>query len=96
MIVTAELAGVEIARSDRTVVVEGNHYFPPEDVASEHLIPTDTHTRCGWKGLASYWTVRAAGTAVVDGAWAYPDPSDSARQIKDHLAFANGITVREV
>ena len=96
MTVIAELAGVEIARSDRTVVVEGNHYFPREDVALDLLTPTDTHTRCAWKGLATYWTVQAADASVVDGAWAYPEPSDAARQIRDHLAFARRITVREV
>ncbi len=32
MTVEARWNGVVIAASDKTVLVEGNHYFPPEDV----------------------------------------------------------------
>jgi uncharacterized protein (DUF427 family) len=35
--VKATWNGVTIADSDRTVLVEGNHYFPPESVDHEHL-----------------------------------------------------------
>ena len=42
-----------IAESDDTVVVEGNHYFPPDAVRSDVLRPSDTHTICPWKGTAS-------------------------------------------
>ena len=31
--------GAVIAESDRTVVVEGNHYFPPDDVNFDLLRP---------------------------------------------------------
>ncbi len=42
--------GTVIAESDRTVVVEGNHYFPPDSVHKEFLRPSETHTTCPWKG----------------------------------------------
>ncbi len=51
-----------IAESDDTVIVEGNHYFPPDAVRRELLQDSDRHTVCPWKGTASYYDV------VVDGA----------------------------
>lgn len=85
--------GVVLAESDATVVVEGNHYFPPESVNREYFQDSDTHTTCAWKGLASYHTVVVAGEKNSDAAWYYPDPKDAAAEIKDHVAFWNGVTV---
>ena len=50
--------GTVIAESDQTVVVEGNHYFPPESVRWELLGESDKRTICPWKGQAPQ---RAAG-----------------------------------
>ena len=41
-----------IAHSDRTVVVEGNHYFPREDVDTSVLEKSATTSVCPWKGTA--------------------------------------------
>jgi uncharacterized protein (DUF427 family) len=49
------------------------YYFPPEDVRSDLLEPTDRHTRCPKKGEASYYTVRAGDRVVENGAWYYPE-----------------------
>ena len=95
MSVVAELDGVEVARSDRTVVVEGNHYFPADDVVWDRLEPTESHTVCPWKGTASYWTVRGANRSVVDAAWSYPDPKPDAEHVRDRVAFWKGVVVRE-
>ena len=46
--------GQVIAESDKTVVIEGNHYFPRDSVKSEFLSDSETHTVCAWKGTASY------------------------------------------
>lgn len=85
--------GVVLAESERTVVVEGNHYFPPEDVRMEQLQPSDTTTVCGWKGTASYYHVEADGQRNRDAAWVYRDPKPEAASIRDHLAFWKGVTV---
>jgi uncharacterized protein (DUF427 family) len=85
--------GTVLAESDRTVVVEGNHYFPPEAVRKEHFKPSQTHTVCGWKGTASYYDVEANGQVNKDAAWYYPDPLPAASQIKDHVAFWKGVKV---
>ncbi|HXV73076.1 MAG TPA: DUF427 domain-containing protein [Acidimicrobiia bacterium] len=85
--------GEVLAESDDTVVVEGNHYFPPESVNSELLTESDTHTRCYWKGTASYYDVVVDGETNRDAAWFYPTPSDAAAEIKDHVAFWRGVRV---
>ena len=87
--------GTVLAESDATVVVEGNHYFPPEALHREHFAESDHHTRCPWKGLASYYTVEVDGERNENAAWYYPDPSDAARAIKDHVAFWRGVEVTE-
>ncbi len=85
--------GVTIAESDDTVVVEGNHYFPPGSVATEYLVDSDTHTTCPWKGEASYKTVRVDGATNPDAAWYYPAPKDAAAEIADRFAFWHGVEV---
>jgi uncharacterized protein (DUF427 family) len=91
--VRATWNGALLAESDATVVVEGNHYFPPEAIRREHFAPNDTHTTCPWKGVASYFDVVVDG-AVNDGAaWYYPAPKDAAAEIKDHVAFWRGVEV---
>jgi uncharacterized protein (DUF427 family) len=95
MTVTATYEGTEIARSDHTVVVEGNHYFPSADVRDGVLESSDTHTTCPWKGEASYYTVVVGEHRNPDAAWYYPSPKDAAKEIADHVAFWKGITVSE-
>ena len=85
--------GAVLAESDRTVVVEGNHYFPPTAVRREHLRESATHTVCGWKGTASYYTIEVDGQRNPDAAWYYPDPKDAARQIAGYVAFWKGVAV---
>lgn len=85
--------GAVIAQSDKTVVVEGNHYFPPESVNRQFLKPSDTHTKCPWKGTASYHTLEVDGQNNPDAAWFYPEPFPAAKQIKDHIAFWKGVRV---
>ena len=84
-----------IAESNNTVVVENNHYFPKESVKPEFLVPTDTHTTCPWKGLASYYTLTFNGMKNRDAAWYYPNPKEAAANIKDHIAFWKGVQITE-
>jgi uncharacterized protein (DUF427 family) len=82
-----------IAESDATVVVEGNHYFPPDAVRREHLRDTDAHTVCPWKGTAGYYDVVVGDDANLRAAWHYPRPSAAAAAIRDHVAFWRGVRV---
>jgi uncharacterized protein (DUF427 family) len=96
MTVTATFEGTEIARSDRTVVVEGNHYFPAEDVQPGVLVASVTHSICPWKGTASYYDVMVGERRNPDAAWFYPAPKEAAKEIADRVAFWKGIEVSEV
>ncbi len=87
--------GTVIAESDETVVVEGNHYFPPESVDTEFFSPTDKTTVCPWKGTASYYDVSVGGESAANAAWYYPEPKEKAAQIKDHVAFYPAVTVSD-
>jgi uncharacterized protein (DUF427 family) len=84
-----------LAESDRTVVVEGNHYFPPESIKSEYFRQSNTHTTCPWKGEASYYDVVVGEKANNDAAWYYPETSEAAKQIKGYVAFWKGVRVAE-
>lgn len=85
--------GQVIAESDDTVVVEGNHYFPPDSVHREFLRPSTTQTTCPWKGRASYYDVVADGKVNPAAAWYYPTPSPAAASITDHVAFWHGVRI---
>ncbi len=87
--------GTVVAESDDTVVVEGNHYFPPEAVKASYLLPSNTKTMCSWKGQASYHTLFVDGNANPDAAWYYPDPKEAAAEIKGRIAFWKGVRVTE-
>lgn len=88
--------GAVLAESDDTVVVEGNHYFPPSAVVDEYFEPSETHTVCPWKGVASYRSVVVDGQRNEDAAWFYPEPKDAAQEIEDRVAFWRGVEVTEV
>ncbi len=85
--------GTVLAESDETIVVEGNHYFPPESIQREYLRTSDTHTTCPWKGLSSYYSVEVGGKVNRDAAWTYLDPKPAAKEIKDYVAFWRGVRV---
>jgi uncharacterized protein (DUF427 family) len=85
--------GAVLAESDKTIVIEGNHYFPGGAIRTEYFKPTATHTICGWKGTASYYTIEVDGKQNADAAWYYPKPKDAAKQIAGYVAFGNGVKV---
>jgi uncharacterized protein (DUF427 family) len=82
-----------IAESDDTVVVEGNHYFPPEAVRWDLLEPTDHSSVCPWKGTARYWTVVVVEARNENAVWSYPTPKSAAADIAGRVAFWKGVQV---
>lgn len=84
--------GVTIADSKRVQILREVglvpvYYFPEEDVRMDLVTPTSEHTQCGYKGTASYWTLKI-GDRVAEGAvWGYPDPLPLAAAIKGHVSF---------
>jgi len=83
-----------IAESDETIVIEGNHYFPPSSLKNEFFAASSTHTSCPWKGEASYYTIEVDGKKGVDAAWYYPNPKEAAKEIKSYVAFWKGVVVK--
>ena len=92
---TATWNGNVIARSDDTVVVEGNHYFPIASVDTDMLVESDHTSVCPWKGTAKYYTIDVGGQKNQDAAWFYPEPKEAAAEIKDRVAFWRGVTVTD-
>lgn len=86
--------GEVIAESEKTIVIEGNHYFPPDSIKKEFYKPSDTHTVCPWKGTASYFTLEVGGKENTDAAWFYPETKELARNIEGYVAFWKGVEVK--
>ncbi len=85
--------GTTLAESDNTVVVENNHYFPPEAINKQYFKDSDTHTTCPWKGLANYYNIEVNGQVNKDAAWYYPSAKEKAKQIEGYVAFWKGVKV---
>jgi uncharacterized protein (DUF427 family) len=86
------VGGEVVADSCRAVLLQESghqptYYFPPEDVRSELLEPSDKHTRCPKKGKASYYSLRVGDRVSKDAAWYYPEPIEGATGLKDLIAF---------
>ena len=95
MTMVARWNGAEIARSDDTVVVEGNHYFPASDIVEKHFTDSETTSHCPWKGAASYKSVVVDGETNADASWYYPEPKTAAAEIAGRFAFWKGVEVVE-
>lgn len=85
--------GKVVAKSNETIVVEGNHYFPDKSIEKEYFNASSSNTICPWKGTASYYTLSVDGVENIDAAWYYPEPKYAAKQIKNHIAFWKGVEV---
>jgi len=92
--VEARWNGAVIARSDDTVVIEGNHYFPLEAIDRALLSPSETTSICPWKGTANYYHLTVNGAENRDAVWYYADPKPAAAEIKGRVAFWKGVDVR--
>lgn len=90
---TATWNGAVLAESNNTIVVEGNHYFPADSIKSEYFKDSTHHTTCGWKGVASYYTIKVNGQSNPNAAWYYPTPKDAAKNITGYIAFWKGVQV---
>ncbi|MBM4236666.1 MAG: DUF427 domain-containing protein [Firmicutes bacterium] len=65
-----------IAESQNTIMIEGNHYFPPQDVRKEYLVESDHRSTCPWKGEAYYYHILINGEKNENAAWSYPQPKE--------------------
>jgi uncharacterized protein (DUF427 family) len=86
--------GVTVAETERPVLLfettlPTRYYIPVADVHMDYLTPTDSHTRCPYKGIASYWSVSAGDKVYKDLVWSYLDPIPECPKIKGLLSFFN-------
>ncbi len=84
-----------LAESDDTVVIENNHYFPPDSINKEYFKSNSHVTTCPWKGDAAYYDIVVSGETNSSAAWYYPEPKDAAKVIKNYIAFWNGVLITE-
>lgn len=82
-----------LARSDDTVVVENNHYFPAESLVHEYFRASDHTSMCPWKGTAHYYDVVVGDAVNANAAWYYPEPKEAAANIRGRVAFWKGVKV---
>lgn len=83
-----------LATSNDTVLLEGNHYFPPESIDRRYFEPSERRSTCPWKGTAHYYTVKVGEARNPDAAWYYPEPKTAAEAIRGRVAFWRGVEIR--
>ena len=86
---------VIISKSDNTVKLEGNIYFPMDSLKKEYFESSSSTSLCLWKGKASYFSVTVSGNTDKNCAWYYPKPSFLAKKIKNHVAFWNNVQITQ-
>jgi len=82
-----------IAESNKTIVVEGNQYFPPDSINKEFFENSEQHSTCPWKGEASYKSLNVKGKSNANAAWYYPKPKAAAAEIGGYFAFWKGVEI---
>ncbi|MDQ1374850.1 MAG: hypothetical protein QOJ09_2188, partial [Actinomycetota bacterium] len=92
--VRVEVDGVVLAESDHpTILFETSlpprYYLPKVDVRMDLLEPTDTVTRCPYKGQARYWSARIGDRLEQDIAWSYPSPFPESQPVMALVCFYN-------
>ena len=92
----ASWAGVVVAESADTVVVDGNHYFPAAAVDHARVVASATRTVCGWKGVAHYASLVVDGEVLADAVWWYPEPFPAASVVAGRYAFGAPVVVESV
>ena len=89
--IRALFAGETVVDSKRAKLLhETGHlpvyYFPLEDVRTDLLERTDTHTHCPHKGEASYWSLTVGARSAPDAVWGYEEPIEPASFLRGHVA----------
>ncbi|KAI8855212.1 hypothetical protein BC829DRAFT_412438 [Chytridium lagenaria] len=86
----AEWNGVVIAESAVFETVEDTQPSLRDGMNSsikkEYFKESSHHTTCGWKGVASYFTVSVNGKDNPEAAWFYPTPKPAAKNIENYVA----------
>ena len=92
--VRVEIEGAIIGETRRPILLfetglPTRYYIPKLDVRMDLLEPTESVTRCPYKGLAHYWSARVGNKLVKDIVWSYPAPIPECPKIENLLSFYN-------
>jgi uncharacterized protein (DUF427 family) len=90
--VRAEFAGQTVVDSRHAKLLHEHGllpvlYVPEDEVRTDLLEATDKHTKCPWKGEASYWSLRVGDQVAESAVWGYPEPIEGGPPVKGYLAF---------
>lgn len=90
--VRIEIDGVTVAesRNPRLLFETGlptRYYLPKTDVRLDLLEPSDTITRCPYKGEAEYYSVRVGDKLHEDVVWYYRTPLPESQKVQGLVCF---------
>jgi uncharacterized protein (DUF427 family) len=88
------IEGVTLGETRRPILLfetglPARYYIPKLDVRMDLLEPTESVTRCPYKGVARYWSARLGDKLVKDIVWSYPAPIPECPKIENLLSFYN-------
>jgi uncharacterized protein (DUF427 family) len=86
--------GVKVADSHRPVILfetglPPRFYLPLSDLRMDLLRPSDSHTHCPYKGIATYWSLEIGARRYEDAVWSYRTPLPESQKIAGLAAFYN-------
>ena len=86
--------GVTIADTHRPLLLvetglPNRYYIPEQDIQMEFLEPTESTTRCPYKGMATYWSASIGEQAFKDIVWCYQEPLPECTPIAHFLCLYN-------
>jgi uncharacterized protein (DUF427 family) len=90
--VRVEVDGVTVSesRAPRILFETGlppRYYLPLSDLRLDLLRPSETRTRCPYKGTAEYWSVEVNGRVHEDLVWIYRTPLPESAKIAGLACF---------
>lgn len=92
--VRVEIDGLTVAESHHPHILfetglPPRFYLPLTDVRVDLLHPSQTETRCPYKGMANYWSINVGGKLYRDYLWIYRSPFPESQKIAGLVAFYN-------
>jgi uncharacterized protein (DUF427 family) len=84
-----------VAESDNTIVVEGNHYFPPDSIKKDCFGPSDTHSTVPLEGRGQLLSREGGREGQLRCRLVLSRTQGSRKSIKDYVAFWRGVKVTE-
>ena len=93
--VVIKLNGETIAQTNKAILLletglPHRYYLPKNDVRMAFLQPSDTVTRCPYKGEAHYYTVTISESRYEDLCWYYRYPTPELTKMANYICFPQG------